>query len=256
MEKEKLESLLIEYIDGKLNDAEKQFIEKELSEHEEVYALYRQLKEIIGMMDETPMIEPSENFHAEFDRLLKKEISKKETPVIFFSPAFFRVAASLALLIMAGGIGWWIITFQRQQAALESMRKEMEATKSVMMAMLDNRQSASQRLRGANVAYKMGSADDEIVNALVKAMNEDPNTNVRLAALDALGKFHRQEHVRKALIASLASQNDPVVQIALIRLMVDMKEKGIVRELQRITNDDVTLPAVKDEAHVGILRLS
>jgi hypothetical protein len=34
----------------------------------------------------------------------------------------------------------------------------------------------------------MEKPDDEIVNVLVKTMNEDVNTNVRLAALDALGR--------------------------------------------------------------------
>ena len=93
-------------------------------------------------------------------------------------------------------------------------------------------------------------------NALIQAMNEDQNTNVRIAALEALGKFHNQPHVRKALIASLRTQKDPLVQIALIRLMVEMKEKGITKNLKRISTDEETLPAVKDEAQAGILRLS
>ena len=132
----------------------------------------------------------------------------------------------------------------------------MEATKQMMMAMLDNTQSASQRMMGATVAFKMEKADDQIVRALTKTMNEDPNTNVRLVALEALGKFHQQDYVRKALIASLATQKDPIVQIALIRLMVQIKEKEVMKELQRITNDEEVLPAVKDEAHAGILKLS
>ena len=102
----------------------------------------------------------------------------------------------------------------------------------------------------------MEKADDQIVLALTKTMNEDPNTNVRLVALEALGKFHQQDYIRKALIASLATQKDPIVQIALIRLMVQIKEKEAMKELQRITNDEESLPAVKDEAHAGILKLS
>ena len=111
-------------------------------------------------------------------------------------------------------------------------------------------------MMGATVAFKMEKADDQIVRALTKTMNEDPNTNVRLVAMEALGKFHQQDYVRKALIASLAIQKDPVVQIALIRLMVEIKEKEAMKELQRITNDEEVLPAVKDEAHAGILKLS
>jgi hypothetical protein len=78
---------------------------------------------------------------------------------------------------------------------------------------------------------------------------------VRLAALDALRKFYHQEHVRKTLIASMATQKDPVVQIALIRLLAEMKEKEIVKELERITTDEEQLPAVKDEAHAALHQL-
>ncbi len=79
---------------------------------------------------------------------------------------------------------------------------------------------------------------------------------MRLAALDALGKFYQQAHVRKSLITSLSVQKDPVVQIALIRLLVQMKEKQIVNELEKITRDGQVMKAVKDEAHSGILKLS
>jgi HEAT repeat protein len=125
-----------------------------------------------------------------------------------------------------------------------------------MLGLLTNQQSASQRMVGATVAYQLVKADDEIVNALVKAMNEDPNTNVRLATLEALGKFKHEASVRKVLIESLAKQNDPVVQISLIQMMVDMKEKSIIGELEKLTQQKEILKAVKDEAYTGILKLS
>lgn len=125
-----------------------------------------------------------------------------------------------------------------------------------MLKMLDNQNSASQRLMGATAAFNSTKPDDEIVSALVRTLNEDANTNVRIAALEALGKFHAQPHVRKALIDALSTQKDPLVQIALIRLMVQMKESGITEQLKDITNDDDVLPAVKDEAHAGLLKLS
>ncbi len=92
------------------------------------------------------------------------------------------------------------------------------------MAMLDNEHSTSQRVLGATVALEMKSADPEIVNALVKAMNEDPNTNVHLAALEHSVSSIKQG-VKKALVEALSSQKDPMVQISLIRMLVDMNEK-------------------------------
>jgi HEAT repeat protein len=87
-------------------------------------------------------------------------------------------------------------------------------------------------------------------------MNEDPNSNVRLAAMDALGKFSNEATVRTALIQSLSTQKDPIVQIALIQLLVKMKEKGVVKQLEQMTKDASTMKAVKDEAYSGILKLS
>lgn len=257
MDKEKLEGMLIDYIDGTLPPEAQQHIGQLLAERKDVYQQYLQLKELMEEMDHTAPLEPSTNLEANFNRALETEINDAQRPASWFhGPVFYRIAASVALLIVGGGIGFWINAYHHQQLQLEAMRREMEAAKHAMLMMMDNHQSASQRLQGVNVAYKMETADDEIVKTLVRTMNEDPNTNVRLAALDALSKFHEQPHVRKALIASLEIQKDPVVQIALIRLMVDMKEKEVVNQLQRITNDSETLPAVKDEAHAGILRLS
>jgi len=132
----------------------------------------------------------------------------------------------------------------------------MEATKLLMMSLIDNHQSASQRIQGVNVALTIQNADDDVVKALAQRMNDDPNTNVRLAALDALSKFHQEPAVRKVLIEALSSQKDPMVQIALIQLLVRMKEKGVVNDLKKMVDDSGTMKAVKDEAYSGIMKLS
>jgi hypothetical protein len=79
---------------------------------------------------------------------------------------------------------------------------------------------------------------------------------VRLTALEALSKFKNEPKVRQALIDAVSTQTDPVIQIALIQLMVEMKEKSIVKDLHRIIDDEQTMKAVKDEAHAGIFKLS
>ena len=256
MEKERLESLLIDYIDGKLSDTDKVMVEQELLK-EDVQQLYRQFREVMEVMDHAGNVEPSSRLRLSFDATLKEEIEKnKKVKTIRFQPAFYRAAAAIALLVIAGGIGFWIRQQKQQAAELQAMRQEMEATKLMLMTMLNNGQSASQRLQGANVAYTMKTTDDEIVKALVRTLNEDPNTNVRLAALDALSKFHEDPAVRSALIKSLSIQTDPSVQIALIQLMVTMKEKSIVHDLEDLVDDENTMKAVKDEAYKGLLKLT
>ncbi len=264
MEKEKLESLLIDYIDNKLNSADRRMIEHELIRNGDANALYKHLKEMISVMDKSAEFVPSPKLKSGFNEILKQEMEAYEkTKSVYFLPSFYRMAAAIALLIMGGGIGFWISNNNAQHERLaiiekemEETRKQLESTKQMMLGMMENELSASQRIQGVNVARKLSKPDDEVVQALLKAMHSDPNTNVRLAALDALSKFNDDWLVRKALIASLATQKDPMVQITLIQLMVQMKEKEVVKDLQRMVDDAGTHKAVRDEAYSGLLKLS
>lgn len=256
MEKEQLESLLIDYIDGKLSETERKRTEQELVSNPEVYALYEQLKEVVSVMDHAVSMEPSRSLKTDFGQLLEQEMGRARVKTVFFQPVFYQVAAAVAFLVVAVTGGYWVVQNQQQAQRLAEIEKEMEATKQMMMAMMNNDQSASQRITGVSVAYKFKKADDEIVNVLVKTMHEDLNTNVRMAALEALSKFHEDVNVRKELIHSLTVQKDPVVQIALIQLLVTIKEKSVMKDLERMTKDKTIMKAVKDEAYSGILKLS
>lgn len=257
MDKETLESRIIDYIDGKGTVEERSLVESELAHNATSYALYEQLREVMHVMDKVKSLEPSGKLKMEFEKALHNEIiAQKKTRTIFFSPMLYRAAAAV-LLVMAGVvIGNWINDNQQEARELAELKQQVEENRRVMMAMLENHQSASQRMQGLSVVYEMDKPDDEIVLILVKTMNEDPNSNVRLAAMDALGKFSHEASVRTALIQSLSTQKDPIVQIALIQLLVKMKEKSVVKQLEQMTKDASTLKAVKDEAYSGILKLS
>jgi HEAT repeat protein len=254
---EEWENKIIDYIDGRLEAEDRTSLEHELEKRREVFQLYQQLKLVIEAMDRSKDVEPTVRLRASFEKALREAAGeKREAKVIFFQPVFFRAAAAVALVLTGVAIGLWITKTQQQNEEMLALRKEVEKTNAQIQSMLENENSASQRLLGVNVALQMEKPGDEVVRALVKAMNEDPNSNVRLAALDALGKFHTEPAVRTAIIKSLSTQKDPIVQIALIQLLVRMKEKGVVKELERMVEDEQNIKAVKDEAYHGILRLS
>ena len=257
MEREKLERMLIEYIDGTLEGKDKLLVEAELGNNQEAKILYEQLQEVMMKMGDAPQLVPSEALKKSFEQFLSQEMTKKPTAkTVTMVPMFYRIAAGLILLMVVGITTYWVRKDMQNQDRLVKMEKELEANKRMMLAMLDNEHSASQRMQGVSVAYEMSKPDDEIVAVLVKTLNSDPNTNVRLAALDALSKFSSEDEVRKALIQSLSTQKDPVIQIALIQLMVQMKEKTVLKQLERMTKDNKNIKAVKDEAYSGIFKLS
>ncbi len=257
MEKETVESRIIDYIDGKGTEQERAVIESELAHNKKSYALYEQLREVIHTMETMKPHEPSGKLKIEFEKVLQNEIaSQKKTKTIFFTPIFYRAAAAVLLVMVGVAIGNQIINNQQHEKEVAELKQQVDENRRVMMAMLENQQSASQRMTGLSVAYELDKPDDEIVHVVVKTMNEDPNSNVRLAAMEALGKFNNEASVRDALIESLSSQKDPVVQIALIQLLVKMKEKSVMKQLEHMTKDASTMKAVKDEAYSGILKLS
>jgi hypothetical protein len=257
MNKEQWESRIIDYLDGQLSETEKAEVERELVSNDEFRKLHNQLSEVMQVMRNVPVLEPSGKLKVAFERALQSEIAAQtKTKTVFFSPVVYRIAAGFVLLMAGLGIGYWINKDQVQERELAELKEQVETNRRLMMAMLDNQQSASQRMVGVSVANELEQADDEIVKVLVKTMNEDVNSNVRLAALEALGKFSNEAQVRESLIQSLSVQKDPVVQIALIQLLVTMKEKGVVKQLEQMTKDARTMKAVKDEAYAGILKLS
>jgi len=255
MNNEQLEHLLIDYIDGNLSPEQRAEVEQEIATRPEARRLFEQLRTVMGQLDHQAVIEPSSRMSDRFSQSLREEINLNK-PVRSLTPVILRIAAGIALLISVVSVGYWINKNNEQEAQMAKLQKEVEATKQMMFAMLDNNQSASQRMIGTTVALQVSQPDDEIVNALVKRMNEDPNTNVRLAALDALIRFHENPVVRHELIESLSTQKDPAVQISLIQFLVRLKEKEVVNQLKNIVDDNRTIKAVKDEALSGILKLS
>lgn len=264
MEKEKLEGMLIDYIDNKLNSVDRHFIEQELLTNDNARKLYEELRELISVMEQSPAFEPPLRLSRAFQEDMKAEIeTSSRSKMLFLNPNLYRVAAAVALMIISGAIGYWISRNSAQEDRLAQIEQEMAATrkqlnetKQAVLGMIDNEYSASQRIKGVTVAMELTKPDDEIINVLFRTLRSDPNTNVRLAALEALSRFQNDPVVRSGLISGLPVQTDPMVQIRLIQLMVEMKEKGVVDELKGIADDEGTMKAVKDEAYSGILKLS
>jgi len=137
----------------------------------------------------------------------------------------------------------------------ELAKQEHGIRKQILFAKLNDMESPSVRLAAVAQASQLTNTDNEIVDVLVRAMNTDPSTNVRLAALESLSRFYREKYVKKQLIASLQKQKDPLVQIGLIELLTRMREKSILDQLDKIINDGNTLEAVKGHAYSSLFTL-
>jgi hypothetical protein len=116
-------------------------------------------------------------------------------------------------------------------------------------------QSASERLRGVSWAYRVEPSDSEVLSALLDAVNRDTNINVRLAAVDALHAFASSSLARERVLASLENQNAPIVQVAIIDLLVDLKEGKAGPELRRLAENASIDNGVRQRAQWALERL-
>ena len=98
-------------------------------------------------------------------------------------------AWSAALLVAGLGAGQWLGGRQHSRADLVALQDEVDHMRQLVTLSLLEQQSASERLRGVDYAYRVDQSDTQVLVALLHAVNHDPNVNVRLAAVDALRKF-------------------------------------------------------------------
>ena len=116
-------------------------------------------------------------------------------------------------------------------------------------------QSASSRLRGVTYSYQMTQPDRDVAQALLHAVSHDTNVNVRLSAVDALAKFAGDPEVRKALADSLAVQDSPLVQVALIDLLVQLHAREGVPVILKLSQDKDANEAVRQRAVSALEKL-
>jgi len=256
MDDKKMKELMIDYIDGRLSGELKAFVEKYITKNEANKKEFEDIKETIELLEQDKELEPDSTLRLEFlNQLEQFEGQQNEVKVNFQFSNYWQLAAVISVfaLVLFGGL-WY--NNQQKEDELLAMQKELQQTKNMIMGALDNKNSASQRMLGVNASYELAEVDDTIVEALIETMNEDKNSNVRLAAINALAKFSDEPKVRQALVESLTKQKDPIVQITLINLMVQMKEKEALDELKDIINDSTNVESVKDEAYMATYKLS
>ena len=103
----------------------------------------------------------------------------------------------------------------------------------------------AERLRG--VEWARGAiADTRTVDALLRTVRYDPNLNVRLAAIDALGGALDSPDVGVGLIEAFEQQDSPLLQVMLASLLLDGGVPGADDAVQRVLERDELDPLVRE----------
>ena len=167
----------------------------------------------------------------------------------------FQFAFTLFLLLIGFSIGLFLPTANPDNTERRELRQEVrDLRQSAALAML-KLDSSSERIRGVSFSTQVKNPDQKTLVALLDTLNHDPNVNVRLSAVDALYLFSNEPLVKEGLIQSLSQQESPLVQIALIDLIADIREKRAVKALKELIKQQKVNPVVKKQAELSIQEL-
>src|ERR1035437_8428772 len=148
----------------------------------------------------------------------------------------FAMAAGLLL----GGIlfgRYWPQAGAGRNSEMAQLRAQVENLHQLVAISMLQQQSPSARMRGVSYTEKIAQPDPQVLDALLQAVNHDANVNVRLSAVDALQKFATGPEVALAMVNSIPEQESPLVQIALIDMLVQLDARGVAPDLARISKD-------------------
>ena len=109
-------------------------------------------------------------------------------------------------------------------------------------------ESSSDRIQAVRYVEDLDKPDQNVIEVLVKTLNNDKNINVRMAAAYALSKFADQRTVCDSLVKSLSFQNDPLLQVTLINILAEKREKSAFKPIQEIIANKSTLKEVRTVA--------
>ncbi len=137
-----------------------------------------------------------------------------------------------------------------------SLKKEMQATKDLLILSMLKRESASERIQAVNYSYDLQKPDDEVLQALIYTLDSDRNINVRIAAADAISRFGNDENVRNALVKSLLKQQEPTLQISIIEMLTKFNERRALPALRLLVENSETSDFVRLKAEESTKILS
>ncbi|UCF05895.1 MAG: hypothetical protein JSV33_02330 [bacterium] len=268
MTEEKHEDLVLEYIKGDLSPARKRELELLLAgrgfEPEEL----RRLRKIYSSLGELPVPEPGDAMTDGFYAMLeteKKRLAAKdgedELPARRLAAGGFgrlwpRLAYAALFILIGWSVAYWVPPGRRYETKLQYMTIEMAEMKKMMMFSMLNRTSVSERLQAVQYLQDLVPEDDQVLTAMLDVFERDPNVNVRLATLDALSHATGDERVREGLILSIRREDSPVIQLALVDLVVTRRIELAIEPLRHLLKRPDLNMTVRNRVNEGLRLLS
>lgn len=156
-----------------------------------------------------------------------------------------QLAYGVLALVLGVGLGALVFGQGAGAGDVGELRGEVRALHELVALSLLDDDSATGRLQGVAYGARVERPDRDVVAALVSAATGDPSVNVRLAAIEALAPRAGEPAVFERLVAALPEQESPLVQVALVDLLLASDGETARRAALRLAGDDATHPEVR-----------
>jgi len=159
------------------------------------------------------------------------------------APKPFTQFASLALVF---AIGFNMNNHQTpsNNQSLDGLQKQVESLSSLVALSMINNGSTSERLTGVSYSLQTNEQNEQLNLALMKLLNNDRSSAVRLSVIDALSARTSVKAFEAELLDSIDKQIHPVVQIGLIKLLVNKGSNTSLSKLKvKSANNQLSIEA-------------
>ncbi|PQJ79657.1 HEAT repeat domain-containing protein [Polaribacter porphyrae] len=236
------------YLEGSLSNGDKIDVENQLKNSETLRKELEELNSFLNILNSEKMETPSANLQLSFDKMLAQEIENQQPKVVQLKPKtdwkqFLRIAASIVIVLSAFLLGKY-----------QSNESKVNNNQNQVLALLENN-SASKRIEAVISTEDFSIKDTKILKALINRLFFDKNTNVRLAAAEALSKFSEEKMVRDAFIKSLETDKNPTIQLEVIQILSDIQEKRAIKPMEKMLDNEETPQYVKQQLKLNLSSL-
>ncbi|MGA3237790.1 MAG: HEAT repeat domain-containing protein [Bryobacteraceae bacterium] len=168
----------------------------------------------------------------------------------------WQMAIACALLIAGVAAGRYEAGAPKEMSPeMAQLKGQVEGLRQLVALSLLQAQSPSDRLRGVSFSSQIARPDADVEQSLLRAVNHDPNVNVRLSAVDAIEKYTGDPAVRRALVDAVAVQDSPIVQCALIDLLKEINDRDSAPALRKLAQDGQVDEVVRGRATLAVHKL-
>lgn len=267
MKCEQIAELLPDYLQENLSPEQNNVVQQHIKECAEC----REDVQVWQKLSLLPVEEASPVSRARFEAMLQayqtgrsdqrtSEFSEQKrasgwTPFEWLRSPVAGLAWSFALLAIGIFAGNYISRDNSRSQELTAMHSELTNMRQLVVLSMLQQQSASERLQGVTFSQGEEHLNPQVLSALLHTLRYDGSVDVRLAALDALSRHGSQPQVRTGVTDSLQAQQSPLVQVALIDLLVEWRDPNLAQRLRTLQQSPDLNPAVRQRTEWALSKL-